>query len=119
MRTLTDKELREYKKTFDFLNNYIGVAYYLQDCESMFDILINEKPLPDEIKEYIKKEHNSKLLNVHTSFNESTTEHKNKTMQNLIRYCNTNRVQPSKLRVIGIKDFRIKEKIQVETISFK
>ncbi len=119
MRTLTPLEIREYEKTYSFLNHYIGATYYLPNCESMHDILINNKPLPEDIKMYINTEHNGKLWNIHMTFNGSSDEHKRNSMQKLISYCNKNRVQPSKLRVIGIEEFRIKEKIEIESISFE
>lgn len=120
MRTLTQAELKEFEKTFDYLNGYIGG---FADCKykktTIYDLKVNGMPLPTEILNFARSleklnsldELNMKFDSSHNSlhkinllFNDSTNERKNIVMKRLISYCFKAKVQPSKLRIEEVRN---------------
>lgn len=120
MRVLTQIEMREFRKTFEFLNLYVGSAYtYNKGNSTVHDLRYNGSPAPLELIKFCKNigkvkeipELNIKfgiqneLLKMSILFNETSAKHKEVVMNRLIKYCFKNKVQPSSLRVERDKDF--------------
>jgi len=116
MRVLTYLEKREFEKTYDFLNNYIGVAciYVKSPYRIKFDGKIVSRELLDFISLFNRVNtidelgftslHNlTALEKISSIFNESSAKRKNIAMQKLINYCFKNQIQPYKLRVDNFK----------------
>lgn len=120
MRVLTQIEKNEFKKTFDFLNLYVGIAYnYNKGKASIYDIRYNGSPAPVELIKFcnaigkvqeipeldIKFGLQTDLLKISILFNETSKHHIDAVMDRLVKYCFKNKVQPSSLRVERDKDF--------------
>lgn len=126
MRTLTKQELQEFEKTFNFLNFYVGAAANLTD--NIHNIRINQNPLPNEIIKFVNSLSQlneveelgialyglTPFKKVNILFNEVSKERKEKIIQRLIRYCFNRKLQPSKLRVIGIHDYSFTSSYSIE-----
>ena len=105
MRVLTKLEKREFEKTFDFINFYIGSSPYY-GAKNVHDIRIDGKKLNDELLKFIGNNFKD-LKEVNNLFNESTPKLKESTMNRLIKYCFMNRVQPHRLRMMDFKEYSI------------
>lgn len=121
MRVLTQAEMKEFEKTFDYLNNYIGgFADWKYKKITIYDLKINGMPLPNEILTFARSleklnsvdelniKFNSSLNSLHKInilFNNSKIEdEKNIVLQRLISYCFKAKVQPHKLRVEEVRN---------------
>lgn len=113
MRTLTDLELREYEKTFDFISFYIGCARFMK-AKSIHDIRFDNAKPPSRLISFITKHFQDNLVKVNLAFNETTQDRKKEMIQRLITYCFNNRVQPYKLRVIGFKSYHVEKSVEPE-----
>lgn len=120
MRVLTQIEKNEFRKTFDFLNLYVGSAYtYNKGKASIYDLRYNGTPAPVELINFcnaiskvqeipelnIKFGFQTDLLKISILFNETSKRHIESVMDRLVKYCFKNKVQPSRLRVERDKDF--------------
>jgi len=117
MRVLTNLEMREFEKTYHFLQNYIGVAsiYVKSPYRIKFDGKILNRELLDFISLFdrvksmpelgFKSLHNlTALEKITLIFNGVSQSKKNIAIQKLINYCFKNQIQPYKLRVDGFND---------------
>lgn len=121
MRVLTQAEMKEFEKTFDYLNGYIGgFADWKYKKTTIYDLKINGMPLPNEILTFARSleklnsvdelniKFNSSLNSLHKInilFNNSKIEdEKNIVLQRLISYCFKAKVQPHKLRVEEVRN---------------
>ncbi len=118
MRVLTKAEKKEFNKTYDFLNIWVGSMAVNAD---RIDELRFDGVAPGyELMKFIRGFNNifkvdelgftftnqSELKRINVLFNNSTKEHREIVMNRLIKYCFSNKVQPYKLRV-AFKDFSI------------
>lgn len=120
MRILTQAEMKEFEKTFDYLNNYIGgFADWKYKKTTIYDLKINGMPLPNELLAFSRSleklnrvdelnmkfdsSHNS-LAKINLLFNDSTEDRKKIVIQRLISYCFKAKVQPYKLRVEEVRN---------------
>lgn len=121
MRTLTQAELKEFEKTFDYLNGHIGgFADWKYKKTTIYDLKVNGMPLPTEILNFARSleklnsldELNMKFDSSHNSLhkinllfnNSKIEEEKNIVLQRLIAYCFKAKVQPYKLRVEEVRN---------------
>lgn len=105
MRILAKWEQQEFEKTFDFINHYIGTAFWY-DAKNVHNLRFDGKKANEEILKFIGNNFKD-LKEVNQLFNNSTKALKQQTMERLIKYCFMNKVQPYRLRMIGFKDFDI------------
>ncbi|RYA23914.1 hypothetical protein CRU96_05765 [Malaciobacter halophilus] len=120
MRVLTELEMNEFNKTYDFLNYYIGTAAY--KAKKIQEIKFDGSAANNEIIKFVNgfknlhrieelditfKAHHTELQKINLMFNETTAAHKKAVMDRLIKYCFNNRVQPHRLRMRGWKNYQI------------
>ncbi|PHO10312.1 hypothetical protein CPG37_04500 [Malaciobacter canalis] len=120
MRVLTELELKEFQKTYDFLNYYIGSA--ASKAKKIQEIKFDGSVVNSEIIKFVNgfrnifrieelgmtfKSTHTELQKINLMFNETTKEHKNAVMDRLIKYCFNNKVQPHRLRMRGWKAYQV------------
>lgn len=139
MKTLTDLEYKEFEKTFDFIDNYIGCAVHY-GAKSIYNIKFDNKVVNEELILFVNdcsklgfiniedKEENKNIFNkysplhkINALFNSHTTKHKRNTIQRLIRWCYKNKIQPHRLRVLNFKEYIVQTAIskQDEVIIYE
>ncbi len=104
MRVLTKLEKKEFEKTFDFINIWIGTAHWFE-AKNIHNLRFDGQKANDEILKFIGNNFKD-LKEVNDLFNESTPAFKESTMNRLIKYCFMNKVQPHRLRMV-FKDFEV------------
>lgn len=118
MRILTKLEQKEFDKTYDFLNHWVGSMLTQADKidELRFDGMmpnselikfarkINNTSNFDELNLFFTNQ--SELYKINRLFNDKTNHHKNLVMKRLINYCFANKVQPHRLRM-NFKEFSV------------
>lgn len=82
MRVLTKLEQREFDKTFNFLNHWIGSAYWYDNVNSLHDLRFDGKRVNLEIFEMINNKFKGSLKVVNHWF---CDVNKDKMMEGLIR----------------------------------
>jgi len=134
MRVLTKLEMREFERTYHFLENYIGVAsiYVKSPYRIKFDKKIVSRELLDFISLFdrvkflhelgFKSLHNlTALEKINVIFTNVSEERKDIAMQKLINYCFKNQIQPYKLRVDNFQNVEYEmdyKEPKVETTTF-
>lgn len=104
MRTLAKWEKEEFEKTFNFINYYIGTSYWL-NANTIHNLRFDGQKANPELLRFIDNNFKD-LKEVNLTFNESSPELKQSTMNRLIKYCFLNKVQPHRLRMF-FKEFTI------------
>jgi len=134
MRVLTKLEMREFEKTYHFLENYIAVACFY--VKSPYRIKFDGKIISRELFDFIslfdkvnflheldfKSLYNlTALEKINVIFTNVSQERKDIAMQKLINYCFKNQIQPYKLRVDGFSNLEFEmdyKEPKVETTTF-
>ena len=97
-RTLTEKEMKEFEWTYQFIASYIRP---FKGVTSIFDLNFKHNSetvgIPMRLIEFINKYYDGKIGMINGAFCDIES-YKTKAMRNLIMFCFENKVQPSELR---------------------
>lgn len=116
MRVLTHQEKKEFEKTYNFINIYIGSSYAY--CDSIHELRFDGCRVTQELVKFIQSFKSLKEVSYY--FNNLSKDHVKKTMDRLIKYCFNNKVQPSKLRVLNFSKFTIERNfIEYQEYQYK
>lgn len=110
MLNLNELELNEFKKTYDFLNHYIGSTCAKNINELRFNKSLVNQEIRDflnallqiqEVKELGLKftSKDSAIKRCNLLFCDASKYHKDLILMRLIRYCKKHHVQPHRLRM--------------------
>lgn len=97
MRVLTKLEKKEFEKTFNFINLWIGTAHWFE-AKNVHSLRFDGQKANEEILKFISNNFKD-LKEVNHLFNDSYPALKQSTMDRLIKYCFTNKIQPHRLRM--------------------
>ena len=110
MRTLTNRQMKQFESAFDFIDR-VGCLHCEGDNINLFDILVDDKRLPNKLIAFIASEYQGKLKLLNQDFNDFM---KPKNISKLIKYCYENNVQPYELWDTGMLSIKESPKTNYE-----
>lgn len=110
MRALTNRQMGQFDSAFDFIDR-VGCLHCEGENVNLFDIMVDDKRLPNKLIAFISSEYNSNLKLLNQDFNDFMRK---KNIGKLIKYCYDNNVQPYELWEQGMLSIKESPKTTYE-----